>query len=194
MANDYTPECKACFDRGQTEMRKLRKVLAEAFPEHKDLDIDLCKNISSFGEIGTISLGLGDNVFRLRFKGFGVGSGWSRSCVFKRYKVDISNYGRFNDTQVFEKAGKLDHQKLIAVIKERHEEFVDKQKHEAKGKAHRAAGEKVIASLKSEIDLIKGCTSISVDDWDGSYRLTLTNLDEARLRRIVGTLTIHHGK
>lgn len=194
MAKDYTPGCKACFDRGQAEMRSLRKVLAEAFPQHKDIDIDLCKNISSFGEIGTISLGLDDNVFRLRFKGIGAASGWSSLCSWNRYKIDISNYGRFNDTQVFEKAGKLDHQKLIAVIKERHEEFIEKRNREVNGKAHREAGEKVIDSLKSQVDEIRGYTRIEVDEHDGSYRLTLTQLDESRLRAIVCALTIHHAK
>jgi hypothetical protein len=193
MAKDATPDCKACFKRGQQQIKEIAELLKTAIPA-KEFDVELCKNISSFAEIGEIGFGLGTNRFRLKFKGIGGSSTWSGGPAnWIRYKVDISNYGRFHDAQVFEKAGKLDYQKILAVIKERHEEYIDKQKGEAADKAIREHGEKVAAKMKPLTDQIRGYTQIECEH-GGTFELTLTNLDAGRLERILTALTIHHAK
>lgn len=198
MIKDATPECKACFSRGQAAIKELLPLLKEAFPKGENFECSPVKQtVSCHWAIGEISFDLGDNVIRLIFKGIG-GSRtrmtWSASPAdWTRYKVDISDYGRFHDAHVFEKAGKLDYQKILAVIKERHQEYIDNQNGEAVEKANRETGEKIAAKMKPLTDEIRGYTRIECE-YDGTFKLTLSSLDAGRLERILTALTIHHAK
>lgn len=193
MAKDFTPECKACFDRGQQQIVEIAKLLVKALPNVKECEAELEKSIAPFCRIGEISFVLGSNQFLLKFKGVG-GSTWNtRLANWIRYKVDISSNGRYTDTQVFEKAGKLDYQKILKVIAERHQEYSDKENSENIRKANLEVQEKVVAKVKPLTEQIRGCTRIECDS-DGSFSLTLSNLDAGRLERILTALTIHHAK
>lgn len=191
MSNHYTPECKACFDRGQQQIKEIAALLKEALPNVKDFEVELQKSITSY--IGEISFVLGSNQFRLNFKGIG-GSTWNtRLANWIRYKVDISSYGKYTDAQVFEKAQKLDYQKILKVIGERHQEYSDKESREIIRKANLEVQEKVVAKVKPLTEKIRGWTRIECES-DGSFSLTLSNLDADRLERILTALTIHHAK
>ena len=194
MSNDYTPECKAAFDRGQQQIKEIAALLRETLPWNaKDFEVELQKSITSFHGIGEIEFSLGSNQFRLKFKGIG-GSTWNTSLAnWTRYKVNISSYGKYTDAQVFEKAGKLDYQKILKVIGERHQEYSDKESSEIIRKANLEVQEKVVAKVKPLTEKIRGWTRIECES-DGSFSLTLSNLDADRLERILTALTIHHAK
>lgn len=136
MPVQLTPECEACVERGRQQIAEIAKLLAESFPDAQ-LDVKIMENLDSFAVIGRIALNLGTNRFDLKFVGVG-GTPWSTMLAnWMRYKVDINSYGYPRSTYVFEKVGKLNIQKILTVVKKRHQEYVERQENEDLAKVNR---------------------------------------------------------
>jgi hypothetical protein len=195
----HTPACKQCFDRGVAAITQLTDRMKVAFPrftgnaKETRVNVTIAQEITTYGAIGEISFSQGEWFLTMGFNGVGCGTRSFHIADWDRFKVTISSSGVYDHHFVYEKKGALDYAKIIEIATSRHQAFHERRAAEKLRQDTLATQEDVVQSVKPQLNKIRGCTQVHCGG-DGTFTLTINDLDAERLRAVIGALTIHHAE